>query len=192
MNTCFVKNIDGVETIRLRKNITVKHTEKVVINEETGETADVELVTYMPNDELLFADGWTVYVTPEITPEEIMMNAKRDKRMDIVNYDSSNEVNIFYIQDMPVWLDKNTRTGLKLRFEAEVAMKHENTTLWYENHNFTLPLNDAIAMLYAIEVYASQCYDNTQMHLANLDALDSLEAILEYDYQAGYPEKLRF
>jgi hypothetical protein len=89
-------------------------------------------------------------------------------------------------------LDKNTRAGLKLRFETELAMKYENTTLWYGNVNFTLPLNSAMSMLYALEVYASKCYDNTQLHLANLDALDSLEAVLEYNYQVGYPDKLRF
>ncbi len=37
-------------------------------------------------------------------------------------------------------------------------------------------------MLYAIEVYASACYDNTQLHLANVDALQTIEDISVYDY----------
>jgi phage tail sheath gpL-like len=81
---------------------------------------------------------------------------------------------------------------LKLRFEAELAMKEENTTLWYGNQSFTLQLNMAIQMLYAIEVYASKCYDNTQKHLANVEKLETLEEIIEYDYHTGYPEKLEF
>jgi hypothetical protein len=102
MNTRFVKNINGVDTIRSRRNIIVKHTETVVINNETGETAEVELATTVPSDELLFADGWSVYIAPEKTAEEILTKAKIDKRMNILNYDSSDEVNIFYIQDMPI------------------------------------------------------------------------------------------
>lgn len=47
-------------------------------------------------------------------------------------------------------------------------------------------------MLYAIEVYASKCYDNTQKHLANVEKLETLEEIIEYDYHTGYPEKLNF
>jgi hypothetical protein len=79
-----------------------------------------------------------------------------------------------------------------LRFNSELAMKKENTTLWYNGISFTLPLDTAIQMLYALEVYASECYDNTQAHLANVAKLDTLDAVLEYDYTAGYPDKLHF
>jgi hypothetical protein len=47
-------------------------------------------------------------------------------------------------------------------------------------------------MLYAIELYASACYDNTQRHLAAIKELQTIEEIESYDYKAGYPEKLRF
>lgn len=79
-----------------------------------------------------------------------------------------------------------------LRFNSELAMKKENTTLWYNGVSFTLPLNTAIQMLYALEVYASECYDNTQAHLAAVGKLEILDEILEYDYRVGYPEKLNF
>jgi hypothetical protein len=79
-----------------------------------------------------------------------------------------------------------------LRFEAEIALKHQTTTLWYDGKKFELPLNSAMAMLYALEVYASACYDNTQLHLSNVDKLETLEEISEYDYRVGYPEKLNF
>lgn len=81
---------------------------------------------------------------------------------------------------------------MKLRFDAEVAMGKTETTLWYGNMQFPLSLNMALQMLYAIEVYASACYDNTQAHLANVDNLETLDAVLEYDYTVGYPEKLNF
>jgi hypothetical protein len=47
-------------------------------------------------------------------------------------------------------------------------------------------------MLYTIEIYASQCYDNTQKHLAEVDKLEVIDEINNYNYRTGYPEKLKF
>lgn len=191
MNTRFIKTIDNKTTIKLRKHIVLNRVENIE-NPETGEMEAINVQTFNPTDEMLFADGWEIYVIPELTPEQILNNAKADKKNEILSHDSSNAVNEFYIQGMPVWLDKATRAGLKLRFDAEVAMGKTETTLWYGNMQFPLSLDMALQMLYAIEVYASACYDNTQAHLANIDNLETLDAVLEYDYTVGYPEKLNF
>jgi hypothetical protein len=177
--------------IKDANSITLYVTQQIE-NPDTHEMEDMEFQVFNPTHEMLINDGWELYTIPEPTEEEIFNKTKREKINEINHYDSSGEVNIFYIQGLPVWLDKATRAGLKLRFEAELAMKEENTTLWYGNQNFTLQLNMAIQMLYAIEVYASKCYDNTQKHLANVEKLETLEEIMEYDYKAGYPEKLNF
>ena len=191
MTTQFTKTIDNKTIKKSRKNIVITRKE-MVEKPETGELEEVFLQTFNPTDEMLIEDGWELYVIPEPTPEEIFERTKKNKIEEINHYDSSEEVNIFYIQGLPVWLDKATRAGLKLRFEAEIALKHQTTTLWYEGQKFELPLNSAMAMLYALEVYASQCYDNTQYHLSNVDKLETLEEISEYDYRVGYPEKLNF
>lgn len=191
MNTRFTKTIDGKTVIKLRKNIVINRKEMIQLP-DSEEMQEVSVQTFNPTDEMLLADGWEVYVTPELTAEQIFANAKRDKKMEINHYDSSSDVNVFYIADMPVWLDKATRAGLKLRFEAEIAMEQTETTLWYNGMQFPLSLESAIQMLYAIEVYASKCYDQTQAHLANVDALETVDAILEYDYTVGYPDKLYF
>lgn len=191
MNTRFIKRTDNKILIKERQNIVLNITQQIE-NPDTNETEDIEFQIFNPTDEMLFADGWEIYTTPELTPEQILFNAKKDKKADIEHYDSSREVNEFYIQGMPVWLDKATRAGLMLRFNSELALKKENTTLWYEGHSFTLPLNTAMQMLYALEVYASECYDNTQLHIANIDELETLEEVMEYDYRVGYPEKLHF
>jgi hypothetical protein len=47
-------------------------------------------------------------------------------------------------------------------------------------------------MLLAIEIYASECYDNTQRHIATVDVLESIEEVESYDYRVGYREKLEF
>lgn len=191
MNTRFIKTSDNKIEIKLRKHIILNRIESVE-NPETGKIEQIEMQIFNPTEEMLLADGWQIYTTPELTPEQILFNAKKDKKDDVERYDLSREVNEFYIQGMPVWLDKTTRTGLMLRFNSELAMNKENTTLWYEGYSFTLPLNSAMQMLYALEVYASECYDNTQLHLANIDKLETLEEIAEYDYKVGYPKKLQF
>ena len=147
-----------------------------------------------PSEEMLLAEGWVEYVPVvyEPTEEELLMQEQKMLKDRINHYDSSDEVNMFYVNDIPVWLDKVTRSGLMLRFQSEIAMGKTETSLWYEGIEFPLTLESAIQMLYAIEVYASNCYDNTQRHLAEVDKLTTVEEIKNYVYQTGYPEKLRF
>ena len=110
----------------------------------------------------------------------------------ILAHDSSAAVNEFTLNDTHMWLDKATRSGLKLRLEAEQSAGKENTTLWYGAKAVTLPVTTAMVMLNRLEIYASECYDVTQGHLAQVAMLDSVEEVLGYDIEAGYPEKLNF
>lgn len=144
------------------------------------------------NPEASVQEVFEMKLKEPIVPEMTIEKARYIKQQEIVLYDSSEEVNIFYINSIPVWLDKATRSGLKLRFEAELAMGKTDTTLWYENKQFPLSLSDAINMLYVIEIYASNCYDNTQKHLAAIAGLDTIEEINNYNYTTGYPNKLEF
>lgn len=191
MNTRFTKKINGITIVETRNNI-VLNINETIQDPKTGKMIDVITQTFNPSDELLFEDGWILYEEPEPTEEDIFNEAKKELISNIEYYDSSSDVNMFFIQGLPVWLDKATRAGLKLRFEAEIAMGKTETALWYGNLQFPLPLDTAIQMLYAIEVYASECYDNTQAHLANVNVIDNLEELQNYDYTSGYPEKLNF
>lgn len=147
---------------------------------------------YKPSHKTLIANGWELYVAPEPTEEQLLESAKARKISDLEFFDKSDVVNGFYISDMPVWLDKDTRVGLKLRFEAELAQGKEETTLWHEGMQFPLPLSSAMQMLYALELYASACYDNTARHRANINSLATIEEVEAYDYTTFYPDKLRF
>lgn len=148
-----------------------------------------------PSEAMLIEAGWTEYIAaPPVLPteEELFKLALQKKIDEILRYDSSDEINILYYQNYPIWLDKATRTGLMLRFQAERARGLENTTLWYGNIQFSLNIEDAIHLLYAIELYASACYDNTQKHLAALKVLSTIEELGNYNYKVGYPDVLRF
>ena len=47
-------------------------------------------------------------------------------------------------------------------------------------------------MLNVLEMYALECYNVTQSHIAAVKALDTIEEIESYDYTVGYPKKLSF
>lgn len=128
MNTLFTKTINDSTVVKSRKNIVVNRQDNIM-NPETGEMENVAMQTFNPTDEMLFEDGWELYIPPVPTDEQILAKAKIDKKADINSYDSSSAVNEFYIQDVPVWLDKATRAGLKLRFEAEIATGKTETAL---------------------------------------------------------------
>ena len=146
--------------------------------------------TFNPTEEMLLADGWEEYITP--TYEPTIEDYRRRKKDEITRYDSSDEVNAFYMQGQRMWLDKATRAGLMLRLQAEQSMGKETTTLWYGSHQFELPMANAFQMLYALELYASACYDNTARHRAAINALSTIEEVEAYDFTTFYPDKLRF
>lgn len=150
--------------------------------------------TFNPTEEMLLADGWKVHepIPYEPSAEEILNREKEHKIEEILRHDSSREVNCFYIADQEMWLDKATRVGLKLRFDAEITSGQTNTTLWYEGTPFNLELANAVQMLNAIELYASACYDNTQRHIATVKSMEMIDDIKSYDYRTGYPDYLRF
>lgn len=161
-------------------------------NEGQSITRRIENGVFMgiPTVEQLTEWGFTEYVEPTPTAEQLLTKAKIEKIKQIEAYDKSDSVNEFYYNEIPMWLDKATRDGLHLRLLAEQAAGKENTTLWFETQSFEIPIANAFQLLYAIEVYASACYDKTAAHKAAVEALGSVEAVNAYDYTIGYPEKL--
>lgn len=153
-----------------------------------------DMQIFNPTEDMLYEDGWERHVLPncQVSEEEMLATEREHMIDDILTYDSSSEVNIFYVGGLPVWLDKATRAGLMLRFQAEKEMGITETTLWYEDYVFTLPIDTAVRMLYAVEVYASQCYDRTQYHINAVKKLQTIDEVKEYDYKSGYPDKLYF
>ena len=136
----------------------------------------------------------TVYIADfievESASDDALEVAKQAVSEAILAYDSSSSVNEFTLQGVPMWLDKATRAGLKLRLEAEQAAGKEETTLWYGTAAVTLPVSTAMAMLNRLEISASECYDVTQGHLAAVNALQTVEDVLGYEYESGYPGML--
>ena len=171
----YKKIIDGREVIKSAGQIVVRKNGMQTIN---------------PSEAQILADGWEIYERPIYTPT--LEDAKRNKVDEILAYDSSEAVNEFTYGGAPMWLDKATRTGLRNRFISESALGKTTTTLWYGEQRYDLPIETANVLLNHLENYASECYDNTQRHLAEVAKLDSIAEVYAYDFTIGYPAKLAF
>lgn len=101
-------------------------------------------------------------------------------------------VNDFTVNGIHMWLDQATRSGLRGRFESEVALGQDATTLWYRTTPLPLNIENAITMLHYLEVYASACYDRTAGHWQNIMGLETIEEVFNYDYTADYPDSPAF
>lgn len=166
-----------------QKDNQIKSLNKIVIIKD-------DMQIFNPTEEMVLEDGWVEFVAPVV--ERTIEDYRKEKIDEILMHDSSSIVNIFYVNNMPMWLDKATRAGLVGRLSAEINAGKTMTTLWYEIHKFEIPTELAMQLLNAIEIYASECYDNTQQHIANVTLLESIEEINYYDFRVGYPDYLRF
>jgi hypothetical protein len=136
-------------------------------------------------------------------PDLSLAELKRIKIQQIRAYDSSSAVNGFFIEFksggtvvniVEAWISRDDRNALRSRFEAETFAGMQTTTLWHSGAAIPMSLQDAPAMMIAIELYAAACYDCTQQHESNINAMaePDKELIMPYDNTAGYPPKPTF
>lgn len=111
---------------------------------------------------------------------------------EVLEYDKSDAVNAFTLAGKKMWLPKETRVGLVNSISIEKAAKETNTVLWFDGVCYTIPVDTALQMLSALELYALACYNVTQKHLAEIGKITSIEQLVSYDYTLGYPEHLVF
>lgn len=125
--------------------------------------------------------------------EDTPLSKQKRKLINEINaYDTSDEVNSFFLNGIKVWLNKDTRVGLMNSLTIEKNSGKEESTLWFNNICITINCDAAIQMLSALELYALSCYNVTAQHRIAVQNLTTLEAAMAYDYTTGYPEKLSF
>lgn len=136
-------------------------------------------------------DG-TLMNVASATEEAALQSIKRIALKEIEAYDVSEAVNSFTLQGKQMWLPKETRVGLMNSLSIEKAAGKTETVLWFGNESYILPIDTAMQMLSALELYALDCYNVTAAHKADIEALTTVEEVVAYDYESDYPEKLNF
>lgn len=134
------------------------------------------------------ADGYPILVEHEHTLDEL----KERKIAEINAYDKSDSVNQFTLAGKRMWLDKDTRVGLVNSIGIEKEAGRTLTTLWYDAEKYTIPVDTALQMLNQLELYALDCYNVTQSHIAAVKSLSDAGQVEAYNYKTGYPEQLNF
>lgn len=132
--------------------------------------------------------GYPVLVDHEYTLDEL----KEMKIADINAYDKSDAVNSFTLADKDMWLNKEDRVGLVNSINIEKQAGRLDTVLWFDAVKYTIPISSALLMLNSLELYALDCYNVTQQHIAAVRGLQTKEEVESYNYKTGYPNKLEF
>lgn len=157
-----------------------------------GEDKEVEVIegySHLVSTNQVSDGVFEVILTNEApTPQTL----KEKLIAEIEAYDTSTAVNSFMLGGRRMWLDKATRVGLANSINIEKAAGKETTTLWFDGIQYEIPVDTALQMLAALELYALDCYNVTQSHIASVRLLDNVETLEAYDYTVGYPEKLVF
>lgn len=124
--------------------------------------------------------------------EEYVLRRIKDIIIDkITKYDVSENVNLFYLQGNPMWLNDIKRTSLIKSTNIRKSQGAITTVLWDDDNNkYDIPVDMALNMLNTLEMYALDCYNMTAQHKKNISEMDSIEDVLNYDYMASYPKIL--
>lgn len=123
---------------------------------------------------------------------ELLAKAKSEVIAQIIKHDSSDAVNGFKINGEHGWADKATRVGLHNSISIEKNAGAQTTVVYVNGKAYTLPVDQALQMLAALELYAIDCFRKTEDHKAAVEALTNPDEVQSYDYTAGYPEVLSF
>lgn len=123
-------------------------------------------------------------------------DAKNEKLQAIDDYDNSSFVNGFDVVNgndtITDWLTPAKRANYRSSIDAAELVGLTELSLYIGEMPITLSVATAKLMLAQIQLYADQCFIVTKQHKAAVEALDSIEAVDNYDVTAGYPTKLTF
>lgn len=145
-----------------------------------------------PTEQQMLDAGWLIYTSPEISDEENIEQIKQDKIIEIETYDQSDQVESFTIGGKQMWLGHELRQQIKTSVEAYALSGIENVTKWFGGQAYTFTTQQWLQMLAALEIYAAEALNTTEMHKSNISQLTTEEEIENYDYTTGYPDKLVF
>lgn len=117
---------------------------------------------------------------------------KEVKLKELVDYDISEDVNGFILNDKTAWFDKDTRAALSTSIESALLLGETEITFVINDNEFSIDIQSAKQMLAAIQRYADKCFLVTEAHKRAIKGLSEAEEIVNYDVTTGYPTKVSF
>lgn len=124
--------------------------------------------------------------------EETLEDVKRAKIEALERYDKSSAVNNFKLNGMDAWLEVEERLNYDRSIRAYKTLNIEQAKFVINGVALEIPVATAETLLSQIQVYADNAYLVTMQHKQSINALETIEAVNEYDFTTGYPEQLNF
>ena len=163
----------------------------VLLNERkekaVGDSMGDETREAVPTEQYVY-DGCLLDTGGMASEQALLAAAKREVLSAISTYDASDSVNTLVVNGQRGWLDKATRVGLMNGVGVAKACGMERMSLWIDGREYVMDVARLEELLVKVEVYAMGCYNVTAGHRRAVDGLTTLEAVLGYDFKAGYPQ----
>lgn len=163
----------------------------VLLNERkekaVGDSMGDETREAVPTEQYVY-DGCLLDTGGMASEQALLAAAKREVLSAISTYDASDSVNTLVVNGQRGWLDKATRVGLMNGVGVAKACGLERMSLWIDGREYVMDVERLEELLVKVEVYAMGCYNVTAGHRRAVDGLKTLEAVLGYDFKAGYPQ----
>lgn len=153
--------------------------------------SDEQAAFHTQHPEASLREVWDMEIVPQPQPDPVDI-AKRNKIAEIEQYDSSSAINDFTVNGIHVWFTPQERSNYRNSIDAAKLMDVNQLQVFAGDTLITLTTEQAEQMLAAIQLYADQCYIVTRQHKANVEELETVEEINNYDNTVLYPEKLTF
>jgi hypothetical protein len=187
----------------LPKNYLVYKTEMKTTNRTFGSTLedykngcyillnDEQIAFALANPNASAIEILNMELTP--TPTLTLAEVKELKIQEINNYDNSESVNNFKINDViNAWFTVSERNNYSSSIAAAKTVGVDNLTFFVGDVKLEIATAMAELMLAQIQLYADQCFIVTKQHKINVEALSTIEEVENYNYKVGYPEQLNF
>lgn len=142
------------------------------------------VVAYVEDEDTIIAQYNIVYLPIE-TLKEVKLN-------ELADYDTSDNVNEFLINDEKVWFDKENRAVLSTSIESASLLNESEITFVINDKEFSIDIQTAKQMLATVQRYADKCYLITEAHKRAIKALTKAEDLVNYNFTVGYPTKATF
>ena len=139
---------------------------------------------YPPHEDTI--DDFEEVLIP-VPPTEEVVAAREKKIAELMAYDASEAVNCMYFKGRPMWFDPLTRANYLNTMQSAQRMGISHVSFL----GGQIPVEQAIRMLDAINLYAMQCVAVTENHRDNIERLTTVHDVENYNFTQGYPEKIR-
>lgn len=141
-------------------------------------------VSYIEDEDTITKQYSIIYLPIE-TLQEV-------KLKELADYDISEDVNGFILNDKTAWFDKDTRAALSTSIESALLLGESTITFVVNDKEFSIDIPTAKQMLAAIQRYADKCFLVTEAHKRAIKGLSESEDVINYDVTTGYPTKVTF